>query len=145
VEINDVITKDKPMIVDGDMKIVEAMAQLRSSPSSALIVKPEERNDTYGIVTTRDIVYRGLARGMDVDKTPVSQIMTKPVLILNNLHLDLRYAAMAMANAEVEHVLIFDGEDMVGKLSLFDVLVASWSECSRRQLDNIVADVGGGC
>jgi signal-transduction protein with cAMP-binding, CBS, and nucleotidyltransferase domain len=133
------------MIVSGDMKIVDAMAQLRSSPSSALIVKPEEKSDTFGIVTTRDIVYRGLAKGMDVDTTPISQIMTKPVLILNNLHLDMRYAAMAMANAEVDHVLIFDGEEMVGKLSLFDVLVASWSECSRRQLDNIVADVGGGC
>ena len=145
MEINDVITKDKPKIVSGDMKIVEAMEQLRSSPSTALIVKPEEKSDTYGIVTIRDIVYRGLAQGIDVDETPVSRIMTKPVLILNNLHLDLKYAAMAMANAEVDHVLIFDGEEMVGKLSLFDVLVASWSECSRRQLDNIVADVGGGC
>jgi signal-transduction protein with cAMP-binding, CBS, and nucleotidyltransferase domain len=145
LEINDVITKDKPMCVNGDMRIVDAMAQLRSSPSSALIVRPEAKSDTFGIVTTRDIVYRGLAKGLDVNTTPVSRVMTKPVLILNNLHLDLRYAAKAMANAEVDHVLIFDGKDLVGKLSLFDVLVASWNECSRQRLDSIVSDMGGGC
>ena len=145
MEINDVITKDVPKIVEGKLTIMDAMAQLRSSPTSALIVKPEERSDTFGIVTMRDIVYRGLARGLDPDKTPVSKIMTKPVLILNNLHLDMRYAAMAMANAEVDHVLIFDGEHMVGELSLFDVLVASWKECTRQQLDTMVSDVGGGC
>lgn len=145
MEIRDVVTKDKPRIVRGDLTIVNAMAQLRSSPASALIVSPEEKSDAYGIVTTRDIVYRGLAKGMDPVNTPISKIMTKPVLILNNLHLDLRYAAMAMANAEVDHVLIFDGEHMVGELSLYDVLLASWKECTRQTLDGMVSDVGGGC
>jgi signal-transduction protein with cAMP-binding, CBS, and nucleotidyltransferase domain len=108
-------------------------------------VEPEEKSDAYGIVTTRDIVFRGLAKGADPLTTPVSTVMTKPVLILNNLHLDLRYAALAMANAEVEHVLVFDGEQMVGELGLHDVLVAIWNDCSRRQLDHNVSDVGGGC
>jgi signal-transduction protein with cAMP-binding, CBS, and nucleotidyltransferase domain len=145
VEINDIVTQDKPKIVSGDMLIVDAMSQLRTSPSSALVVEPKEKSDAFGIVTTRDIVYRGLAKGLDPQRTPVSKIMTKPVLILNNLHLDLRYAALAMANAEVEHVLVFDGEHMVGELGLHDVLVASWRECSRRALDHMVSDVGGGC
>jgi len=145
MEINEVVTKDKPKIVSEHMTLVDAMSQLRSSPSSALIVEPETKSDAYGIVTTRDIVFRGLAKGLDPDSTPISRIMTKPVLILNNLQLDLRYAAMAMANAEVEHVLVFNGENMVGALSLTDVLVATWKECSRRQLDKMVSDVGGGC
>ena len=145
MEINDIVTKDKPKIVRGDIPLVDAMSQLRSSPSAALIVEPEERSDAYGIVTTRDIVFRGLAQGVDPMTTPVSRVMTKPVLILNNLNLDLRYAALAMANAEVEHVLVFDGERMVGELGLHDVLLATWKECSRRQLDHMVSDVGGGC
>jgi signal-transduction protein with cAMP-binding, CBS, and nucleotidyltransferase domain len=145
MEINDVVTKDKPMIVDRNTTIVDAMAHLRSSPASALIIRPESKNDAFGIVTTRDVVFRGLAKGLDPETTPVSKVMTKPVLILNNLHLDLRYAALAMANAEVEHVLIFDGEEMVGELSLHDVLVACWKESSRKTLDGIVSDVGGGC
>ena len=145
MEINDIVTKDKPKIVRGDMMLVDAMSQLRSSPSAALIVEPEERSDAYGIVTTRDIVFRGLAQGVDPVTTPVSRVMTKPVLILNNLNLDLRYAALAMANAEVEHVLVFDGERMVGELGLHDVLLATWKECSRKQLDHMVSDVGGGC
>ena len=145
MEINDIVTKDKPIIVKDDMPMVDAMAHLRTSPSSALIVEPREKSDAFGIVTTRDIVFRGLAKGLDPESTPVSKVMTKPVLILNNLHLDLRYAALAMANAEVEHVLVFDGELMVGELGLHDVLVATWKECSRRQLDYMVSDVGGGC
>jgi signal-transduction protein with cAMP-binding, CBS, and nucleotidyltransferase domain len=145
MEINDVITKDKPVIVDGDMTIINAMTRLRTSPSTALIVKPEAKNDAFGIVTIRDIVFRGLAKGLDPSTTPISKIMTKPVLVLNNLHLDLRYAALAMANADVEHVLIFEGKDMVGELSLYDVLIAKLQECSRQTLDNIVSDVGGGC
>ena len=145
MEINDIVTKDKPKIVRENMTLVDAMTQLRSSPGAALIVEPEERSDAYGIVTTRDIVFRGLAKGVDPETTPVSRVMTKPVLILNNLQLDLRYAALAMANAEVEHVLVFDGEHMVGELGLHDVLVATWKECSRKQLDHMVSDVGGGC
>lgn len=145
MEINDVMTKDKPAIVSETMKIVEAMAKLRSSPASALVVEPNHKGDAYGIVTVRDIIYKGLAKGLDPNETPISKIMTKPVLVLNNLDLDIRYAAMAMANAEVEHVLIFDKEHMVGELSLFDVLVASWRESSRQRLDTIVNDMGGGC
>lgn len=145
MEINDIITKDKPKIVSGEMLISDAMSQLRSSPSSALIVRPKDTSDTFGIVTIRDIVFRCLANGDDPDKTEISKIMTKPPLILNNLNLDLRYAALAMANAEVDHVLVFDGEEMVGKLSLFDVLIAAWKENSRKHLDRMVSDVGGGC
>jgi signal-transduction protein with cAMP-binding, CBS, and nucleotidyltransferase domain len=145
LEINDIITKDKPRVVKGTMKMVDAMAELRSSPGSVLIVRPESKSDTYGIVSTREIVFKGLAKGLDPHKTQVSQVMTKPVLILNNLHLDLRYVAMAMANAEVDHVLIFDGGEMVGGLSLNDVLIGAWRECSRKYLDALVSDVGGGC
>jgi signal-transduction protein with cAMP-binding, CBS, and nucleotidyltransferase domain len=145
MEIVDVITKDKPIIVSGELSISDAMSQLRSSPNNALIVRPTSKNDTYGIVTIRDIVFRCLAKGVDPGKTNISKIMTKPVLILNNLHLDLRYAAKAMANAEVDHVLVFDGEEMVGKLGLYDVLIAAWKESSRRHLDHMVSDVGGGC
>ena len=145
MEINDILTKDKPIIVDGSMTIIKAMSHLRSSPSSALIVAPRAKNDAFGIVTTRDVVFRGLAKGLDPNTTPISKIMTKPVLILNNLHLDLKYAALAMANAEVEHVLIFEGGEMVGELSLYDVLVAKWTECSRKAMDDMVSDMGGGC
>jgi hypothetical protein len=84
-------------------------------------------------------------KGMVVETTPISRVMTKTVLILNNLQLDLRYAALYMANAEVEHVLVFDGEHMVGELGLHDVLLATWKGCSRKQLDHMVSDVGGGC
>lgn len=145
MEINDVLRKDKLKIVKASMTMVEAMAQLRSSPGSALVVGPDTPSDAYGIVTIRDVVYRGLAKGHDPKVTPISKVMTKPVLILNNLHLDLRYVAMAMANAEVDHVLIFDREHMVGSLSLYDVLVSTWKECSRERLNDMVADVGGGC
>jgi signal-transduction protein with cAMP-binding, CBS, and nucleotidyltransferase domain len=145
MEINDIVTQDEPKIIDGDMMLFDAMEKLRSSPGSALLIKPVEKSDTFGIVTTRDIVFRGLAKGMDPGTTPVSRIMTKPVLILNNLHLDVRYAAMAMANAEVDHILIFDGDRMVGELSLHDVLMATWKECSRKTLNSMVTDVGGGC
>ena len=145
MEINDVIMKEKPRIVEPSMTLTEAMSILQSSPGSSLVVAPKDKSDTYGMVTIRDLVFKGIAKGLDPESTEISKVMTKPVLILNNIHLDIKYAAMAMANAGVDNVLIFDGEEMVGKLSTLDILVASWHECRVKGLNELVSDVGGGC
>jgi len=145
MEICDVLMKDAPRIVDPDTPIVTAMAMLQTSPASCLIVPPVDRSDTYGLITIRDIVFKGIAKGLNPKDTPVSHVMVKPVLILNNIHLDLRYAAKAMANASVDNILIFDGEELVGKLSIFDIMLACWKESMRKGLDSSIEDISGGC
>jgi CBS domain-containing protein len=145
MEICDILMKDASRVIDPQTPIMNAMSMLQTSSVSCLIVPPVDRSDTYGLITIRDIVFKGIARGLNPTDTPVSHVMVKPVLILNNLHLEVKYAAKAMANADVDKVLNFDGEVLVGKLSIYDVMLACWKEGMRKDMDDKLGDLSGGC
>ena len=57
--------------------IREAVAVMAEQNSGALIVLDGE--EVAGIVSERDIVLRAVGQGMDVNNTPVTEIMTSPV------------------------------------------------------------------
>lgn len=79
-----------------------------------LLVPREDRSDAYGIVTKKDILAKVVAEGKDISKVQVQEIMSKPLVTLTNLSLDIRWVAKAMANSGVSSIAVFDKGDFYG-------------------------------
>jgi len=79
-------------------------------------------NEAVGIVTDRDIAIRCVAGDLDPDTTNVSQVMTQPVVTVDEFtSVDAAIAKMA-ANGTRRLIVTGEGHRLVGILSLDDVL-----------------------
>jgi CBS domain-containing protein len=95
-----------------------------------------------GIVTDRDIVVRGVAKGEDVTKQPVSNVMSQP-LVCVRAEDELMDASKAMKSKQVRRVLVLNGQDQPGGiLSLGDLASAGLKESELSSLMRYVATPG---
>ena len=101
-------------MIDGTSTVADAIAKMMDRNIGSAIVKRKARNEPYGIITREDVLFRVIAEGRDPRMVRATEIMSSPVVILNNVDLDVRYAAKAMANAGVSNLVIFDGGDVTG-------------------------------
>jgi CBS domain-containing protein len=99
----------------------EALALLTSHNIGALVVVDEQLRPV-GILSERDIV-RAAARSEEVFSRPVAGIMTKEVII-GGPHDDLVSVGTTMTERRIRHLPIVDGGQLVGIISLGDVVKA---------------------
>ncbi len=132
-------------MVDGSCTVAEAIVKMADRKVGSVIVKRETPNEPYGIVTRQDVLFKVIAEGLDPNEVRASDIMSSPVVILNNVNLDVRYAAKAMSNAGVTNLVIFDGGDVYGFLSSTDIINAIHRELTINSLQKKAEDVSGGC
>jgi predicted transcriptional regulator len=140
-----IIRRQELEMVDKDTSVAEAMKLMVNRNVGSLIVKRSNPKEAYGIVTRRDIIFQVVAEGLDPNAVQVSDIMSSPLVVLNNIHLDVQYAAKAMANSDVTKIVMFDSGDIYGFLSSSDIISALASEEIRKSLDSNSNDVSGAC
>ena len=115
-------------VVDSPADSLRAAAdRMWKQQTGSLLVIEDGR--LLGIVTERDLM-KAVARGADLDQTPVSAVMTTKVLTVTP-HTTLPDAARHMATRWIRHLPVVDGDDVVGMVSQRDlcgVLAALGSE-----------------
>jgi CBS domain-containing protein len=84
---------------------------------SAVVTDAEQ---LAGILTERDVL-KQVARGSDVDNTTVADMMTRDVVTVGP-DWDLIEAAEEMARRRIRHLVVFEGGQLLGVLSVRDVL-----------------------
>ena len=104
--------------------VADAICSMVQKNTYALLVPRQGPNDAYGIVTKRDIVYKVIAEGMDPKKVKVEEIMSKPLVILTNLDLDIRWVAKAMSDSSVSLIAVFEGGDFYGFVTSMCIIEA---------------------
>jgi signal-transduction protein with cAMP-binding, CBS, and nucleotidyltransferase domain len=145
VDIRGIIRKSDIERVDGSCTVAESLAKMVDRNVGSLIVKRASPHEPYGIVTRQDVLFKVIAKGIDLNAIKTEEIMSSPVVILNNIDLDVMYAAQAMANAGVTNLVIFDGGDVYGFLSSSDIITAVRRELVVKSLTSRSEDVAGGC
>lgn len=75
-----------------------------------------------GILTERDVL-RAVAEGMDLDRTPVEELMTQDVVTVGP-DWEVYEATAEMAARHIRHLVVRTEERVVGVLSVRDVLLA---------------------
>lgn len=145
MDIRGIIKRIDIEMVDGSCTVADTIAKMMDRNVGSVIVKRKNPNEPYGIITRQDVLFKVIAEGLDPNELIASDIMSSPVVILNNVDLDIRYAAKAMANAGITNLAIFDGGDFYGFLSATDIINAVRRELTVRSLQSNSEDVSGGC
>ncbi|MEA2256906.1 MAG: hypothetical protein QOG35_2951 [Solirubrobacteraceae bacterium] len=90
---------------------------------AAVVMDPDSSGP--GILTERDVL-ESVARGQDPDQERVSDHLT-PDLVFATPEWSLEEAAVAMVNGGFRHLVVTDGADVVGLLSMRDI-VRCWTD-----------------
>ena len=118
--VPDVVENQTIRSISGSATVREAVEIMAEHHISALLVTKGDKLE--GIFTERDISVKIIASGKDLDKTKISQVMTKnPVTISpDDLAMD---ALQKMCELGFRHLPIVDGERVVGMVSVRDLYV----------------------
>lgn len=119
---NILATKGSAVVtVRPDRAVREAIALLAEHNVGALVVVDEQAH-CVGIISERDIV-RQAATDEDVFGWPVGDVMTAKVITGRRYH-DLLPVAHTMVEKRIRHLPIVDAGEVVGIISIGDVLKA---------------------
>jgi len=82
-----------------------------------------------GIITERDIARKVFARkGASVEKTRIKEVMSTPVII-GSPDDDADYAISVMKEKRIRHLPIVDNENIIGMVTMRDLLGLQLEEC----------------
>jgi CBS domain-containing protein len=103
--------------------VSDAIKTLNKHNIGALVVvAPDGR--LSGIITERDILHEAGARCERLKDTPVGDVMTKDIIIgVPDDHID--YVRVVMTKNRIRHLPILEGEELVGIISIGDVVNAN--------------------
>ena len=110
----------RPVVIEVDATITDACQLMSAQGVGALIVCDHDR--PVGIVTDRDVVTRGIAKGLHADAR-VDAVMTMGLFALDS-HAELEDLMHVFTHHAVRRVPIVDHDRVVGVVSMDDVLVS---------------------
>jgi signal-transduction protein with cAMP-binding, CBS, and nucleotidyltransferase domain len=112
--LRDVVKTFELPTISPDASVLDAVNKMLEANCYTVLVPRSSKNDAYGILTKRDIISKVIAEGKDPAKVKVKEFMSKPLVLLTNLSLDLRWVAKAMANSRVSTIAVFEKGDFYG-------------------------------
>ncbi len=117
MHVADVMTSASVTESPNDSLRSAAETMWKQQTGSLLVMDGES---LVGIITERDVM-KAVARGRDVDTTPVSEIMTRDVLTVVP-ETSLHEAARHMASRWIRHLPVIESGKLVGVVSQRDLV-----------------------
>lgn len=135
------LCKRRIVTIDRAGTLVQAAALMREHHVGALVVTMQTPEGAHvaGVVTDRDLVIDGLARGLAGGGVPVGELASERLVSVSEDD-DLSSAIAAMREGGVRRLLVTDAElTLTGIVSLDDLMGACAGD-----LDGLAAVIGGG-
>ena len=128
MKVKDCMTRDV-IVAEPETPIRDAAQMMQDADAGILPVA--KHGHLFGVVTDRDIVVRGLARGLGPDAT-VEQVMTQDCECASEDD-DLDEIADRMAELQVRRMPVTrDGGRLIGVISLADIVRSTSGQDVRR-------------
>lgn len=102
-----------------DASAAEAARQMTAAKVGALLVRDQDHN--LGIVSESDLVRKVLAESLAPAQTLVCSVMSAPLVTIDSAA-SAHDASDLMAEAGVRHLAVVEGGEVVGMLSVRDLL-----------------------
>ncbi len=109
--------------IDANKTVYDAVERMVDRRIRSVVVRFAGKEGDYGVLTTRDIVFKVLAKGTNPKKVKVSEIASKPVACIDK-NMDFDDAATAMERSNIARLFVCDEGRIVGLISLLDVMAA---------------------
>ena len=120
---------EKPIFsIEKDKTVAEAARFMTEKKIGALPVV--ERNQLVGIFSERDVITRVIAKGLDPAATTINEVMTTNIVVANTEE-GYESCLKKMQLAHCRHMPIVSGEQLVGFVSLRDLLMIDLDEKER--------------
>jgi isocitrate dehydrogenase len=120
------------VVVDPDSSVSYAMTLMRRRRIHSIVVAMNEKNPSYGIVTTTDIRDKIVAAGRNPAETRVREIMSGPI-VTGRAEWTLMECSQMMQKHHIHHLPIADENDvLIGLISATDIFMSveeqGWEE-----------------
>jgi CBS domain-containing protein len=127
--------------IDPDQAVYEALANMAKHNTGALLVV--SGSHVAGIISERDCVRKIDLQGRIATATKVSEIMTVNVINIDASK-DLEECMNIMINKNIRHLPVYDGDQLLGLISIRDVLreVVEYQKSLITQLEHYISGDG---
>jgi len=109
--------------VDADKSVYDAVERMVDRRIRSVVVRFPGTDTEYGVLTSRDIVFKVLAKGINPKNVKVSEIASRPISCIDK-DLDFEDAATMMEKSNIARLFVCDKGKIAGLISLLDVMAA---------------------
>ena len=123
--------------IESSSQVFEALKMMAEKNVGALLVMEDQK--IVGIMSERDYARKVILKGKSSKSTPVSEIMTAEVLYVTPSQTVEECLAL-MTNKKIRHLPVLDNDDLVGIVSIGDVVneIISEDKLLIDQLENYI-------
>ena len=131
MELRDILGEPPSVILKTSSTAMDAISAMVENGIRSVLIDRDDPQDSFGIVTTKDIINDVVAKGLEPTQVLLRDICSKPLVVANNLDIDMRWVAKKMANEGVVRLAVYDGGNLKCLVSDVDILkaVAKELEC----------------
>ena len=120
--IRDIMTPSEKVIsISPYARVRELLSLMQTHNVKSVVVDRTSEHDAFGIVTYTSVLNAIFAEDGDMDLINVYDISAKPVICVNE-ELDVRYAARLMVKYEINRLLVLEGNQLRGIVSINDII-----------------------
>ena len=112
-----------------DQAVIEALEIMSTHNIGAVLVLQDER--LVGIFSERDYARKGILKDRKAKSTPISEVMTGGVIVVSPKQ-TIDDCMQIMSERHFRHLPVLDGEQVVGILSISDIVTAIIREQANR-------------
>ncbi|MDL1970671.1 MAG: CBS domain-containing protein [Candidatus Desulfofervidaceae bacterium] len=131
MKVEEIMNK-KLQTIEPDATVYDAIERLVDKRIRSLVIKPKDEVDVYGVITVRDIVFKVINKGLDIKKIKVKEIASKPLVSVSK-DTDIKTLINLMATSNIARVFVFEEGEIIGIVSLLDILSASIIERAKER------------